>query len=123
MTLEAACALGDRIAGNQIPLPIKVRWLSCLDGQIHREILQTHAGNGCTFEGYDGDTEPQQVLLIPEPYDEIYRWYLEMQIHDTNGEILKYNNAAERFNSALLAYGDWVNRTRLPLGREQLRLV
>lgn len=124
MTLGDACETVDRLAGNQIELEMKVKWLSTLDSMLHREILLRHQGTCCAaFGGYSGETDPDQELLAPEPYDEIYRWYLEMQIHDANGEILKYNNAAQRFNRALLAYGDWVNRTCMPLGAEGLRLV
>lgn len=124
MTLGDACETVDRLAGNQIPFSVKVKWVSTLDSMLYREILQTHRGAcRCPFRGYDGSTDPETRLLAEEPYDEIYRWYLEMQIRDTNGELLKYNNAAQKFNSALLAFGDYINRTYTPLGRQQLNLV
>lgn len=124
MTLGEACKWADRLAGNQIPMELKVKWLSDLDGTVHKEILLRHQGTcQVPFSGYDGGTDPETPLLVGEPYDGIYRWYLEMQIHNTNGEILKYNNAAKNFNSALLAFGDYVNRSHLPLGMAGLKLI
>lgn len=124
MTLGYACEMADRLAGNRIPMEQKVRWLSVLDGSIHREILQRHRETAhIPFGGYDGDTDPDRELLVPAPYDEIYRWFLEMEIFSANGELLRANNAGARYNSALLAYGDAVNRSCTPLGVRGLRLV
>ena len=63
-----------------------------------------HAGSGS-----DGT-----VLLIAWPYDEIYRWYLEMKIDDANGEMTKYNNSAAKYNMYYQAYQNACNRAHLP---------
>lgn len=39
------------------------------------------------------DTGEDTVLLVQPPYDELYRHYVEAQIHYANGEMERYNNA------------------------------
>lgn len=124
MTIGMAIETLDALVYNQIEESVKVRWLSELDGVVHREILQTHAETaGRDFSGYDGSTDMGTPLLVPPPYDRVYEWYLEMQVFDTLGEITRYNNAARKYNTALLAYADQVNRVCTPLGARSLGLV
>ncbi len=124
MTIYEAIDHFDNLTHNQLPLPTKVYWLSLLDCHIHRDILSTHADCApANFSGYTPDTDIQTVLLVPHPYDEIYRWYLEMKTWDTLGEMAKYNNAAQKYNTLLLSFMDYINRTRKPLGNAELRLV
>ena len=106
MTIREAIEAVDRLTPNQYENIDKVRWLSELDGVIYLEIEKTHgSGNpvcepwvrtrdpldrewcGCvpqekpseqTFEGYPETVDLDTKLRIPWPYDEIYRWYLEM---------------------------------------------
>ena len=54
------------------------------------------------------------MLRVPWPYDEIYRWYLEMKIADANGEMTRYNNAMAKYNAYYTAYQDFYNRTNMP---------
>ena len=56
------------------------------------------------------------ALLIGWPYDEIYRWYLEMKIDDANGEMTKYNNSAAKYNTYYQAYQNAYNRAHMPKG-------
>ncbi|MBE6946179.1 MAG: hypothetical protein E7459_08845 [Ruminococcaceae bacterium] len=124
MTIMEAITHFDHLTHNQISVPVKVVWLSGLDGLVHREILSTHKGAGpAAFSGYSADTDTDTRLLIPHPYDEIYRWYLEMKTWDTLGEMDRYNNAAQKYNMALLTYMDYINRNFTPIGVGSLRLV
>ncbi len=124
MTIYEAVEHFDSLTHNQLPLPTKVYWLSLLDSHIYRSVLSTH--KGCapeSFNGYTAATDTQTALLVPHPYDEIYRWYLEMKTWDTLGEMAKYNNAAQKYNTILLGFMDYINRTRKPLGQSGLRLL
>ena len=67
------------------------------------------------FAGYTPEADLDgTVLLIEWPYDEIYRWYLEMKIDDANGEMTKYNNSAAKYNMYYQAYQNAYNRAHLP---------
>lgn len=123
MTISQAIDHFDCLTCNQIDKNVKITWLSLLDGLIYKECLCCHQPeNARPFPGYNSSTNPGTTLLVPHPYDEIYRWYLEMKTWDTLGEIPKYNNAAQKYNTALVAYMDYVNRTSVPQA-SALRLV
>lgn len=141
MTIREAIEAVDRLTPNQYENIDKVRWLSELDGVVYLEIEKTHgSGNpvcepwvrtrdpfdrewcGCTqpgqdeqtFAGYQETVDLDTVLRVPWPYDEIYRWYLEMKIADANGEMTRYNNAMAKYNAYYTAYQDFYNRTNMP---------
>lgn len=116
MTIQEAVDLVDRMRPNQYDNEQKVKWLSKLDGMIFREVISTHEGNKIeSFAGYD-DAYPDDELLVPYPYDEdVYNYFLQMQIDKENGEMKKYNQSSTLFNSAYKTFCDWYNRTHIPL--------
>lgn len=110
MTIAQAIELVNRLVPNQVSDTDKVNWLNDLDLQIYKTIHSAHEMGEDEFSGYSPGTDPVTRLLVPTPYDEVYRWYLEMQIHGANGETARYNGAAEKYNTALQNYMDYVNR-------------
>ena len=111
MTIAEAIDLVNRLTANQVSDTDKISWLNSLDLFVYQTILSTHCIEDLEpFNGYRPGTDPVTRLLVPAPYDEIYRWYLEMQIHTANGETAKYNGAASRYNMALQNYMDFVTR-------------
>ena len=89
-----------------------------LDGLVHREIILNHIGvtpGTEVFRGYTEEDDYDTELLVPYPYDEVYRWYLEMKIDEANGETVKANIATAKYNTLYETYMDYVNRTRMPL--------
>lgn len=102
MKIREAIETVDRLLPNQYETPDKVRWLSELDGIVYRDIICTH----------EHEKEPE--LLIPWPYDEIYRWYLGMKICDANGETTKYANEAAKYNSYYQGYFNAYNQAYMP---------
>jgi len=118
MTIREAIDRLDRLTPNQYDNEEKVRWLSELDGVAHREILTQLEGDVPEFSGYGTDCDMDGTeLLIPWPYDEIYRWYLEMKIADANGEIARCNNAAAKYNQYYTAYENDCRRRTMPVQR------
>lgn len=111
MTIGEAIELVNRLTVNQVSDTDKISWLNTLDLMIYQTILSTHCiSDLAPFVEYTEDAEPTITLLVPSPYDEIYRWYLEMQIHTANGETAKYNGAASRYNVALQNFMDYITR-------------
>ena len=98
----------DDLLPNQYGGAEKLRWLAQAEGFVVQEILRP-----C---GAEGETEltGEHVMLAPPPYDELYRHYVESQIHYANGEMDRYNNAAAAWNNALLTYRDWYFRNHMP---------
>ena len=116
MTIHEAVEMVDRLKPNQYDQEQKVKWLSKLDGMIFREVISTHADSPIEeFKGYD-NAFPDTEMLVPYPYDEdVYNYFLQMQIDKENGEMAKYNQSATLFNNAYKTFCDWYNRTHLPL--------
>lgn len=119
--LTAAQALEqvDSLLPNQYGPGQKSRWLAQAEGFVIREILIPCGDERPVPETLAGDTE----LLVPPPYDELYRHYVESQIHYANGETDRYNNAATAWNNGLLTYRDYYFRTHMPMGVKALRLT
>lgn len=118
MTIIEAINKIDDLKHNTYSQEDKVGWLSRLDSMVKRLLIDTHeGGEGVSFTGYTADTDPDTELLIPEPFDEAYLRFMEMQIDYTNGEYAKYNNSAEMFNKSWNAYQNYYNRTHMPKGQ------
>ena len=117
MTINEAIARADRESHNTIPKEEKIRWLSDIDGIIKLEIIDTHEGaEGVEYKGYTEDTPLDTVLIVSEPWSDVYIKYLEMKIAYAHAEYDKYNNATLAYNSAYTAFAKWYNRTHMPKG-------
>ncbi len=109
----------DALLPNQYDREEKRRWLAQAEGFVVREILAP-----CGAQREVPDPLPDRwVLLAPPPYDELYRHYVEYQIHYANGETERSNSAAALWNNGLLTYRDYYFRTHLPTGVKALRLT
>jgi hypothetical protein len=108
----------DDLKHNTYSRADKVVWLSRMDSMVKRLLIDTHDGGEVAFTGYNADTDPETVLLIPEPFDEVYLRWMEAQIDYHNGEYAKYNNSIDMFNTAWAAYKNYYNRTHMPKGRK-----
>ena len=116
MTIGEAAALCRTYRPSRYTGEDLVRWLSAVDGLVWEELARTHEPvEPETFSGYDGETDPETQLLVPEPYaEDVYLNFLESRIDRENGEIAKYNVSSALFNAGYAAYADYVNRTRKP---------
>ena len=111
----------DAMLPNQYTTAEKRRWLLQAEGFVVREVHQPHAG-GEETEVPPEDTGEDTVLLVQPPYDELYRHYVEAQIHYANGETARYNSAGSLWNNAFLTYRDYCARTETPPACPVLRL-
>ncbi|MBR3105870.1 MAG: hypothetical protein IKH30_01650 [Clostridia bacterium] len=121
ITLEQALHTVDELTPNQIERARKIDWLNRLDGRIYREIYCTHERRNAeevpdVCPRYTQATHPDTVLLAPEPYGEIYRFYLEMQIHLANQDYDRYNNSAALYAEKYGEFARMWHRTHKPLG-------
>lgn len=117
MTIKECIDIVDNVKPNQYSIDDKVQWLSYLDGTIINDVFKTHEGYDGSldlFEGYSVDKMTVK-LLVPSPYDRLYTQYLKMKIDEENGETARYNNSATMFNSYMLEYRKFYNRTHMPL--------
>lgn len=108
----------DAMKPNGYEQIYKIQWLSHLDGRIKNEIIDTHeGGEDVSFAGYNAETPLDTELIVPHPYDDVYRYWLEAQIDYANGEYAKYNNSMSMFNEAYSAYNRYYHKTHMPKGK------
>ena len=115
MTAGELIARADELRPNRFSAEDKLNWLRRIDGQLLRELCDTHEQLDSQElpDSYDTDTE----LLAPFPYgEEMYLGYLFCQIDLHNGEIQKYNQSLSQLAAAWRSLADWVNRSRRPRG-------
>ena len=108
ITAGQVLAQVDALTPNQYTRTEKLRWLSQAEGFVLREIRGVTGPLAELTEGSSLSAEP--------PYDELYRHYVEAQVHYANGETARYNSAAGLWNNAFLTYRDYRARTAVPEG-------
>ena len=119
MTIQAAIDRIDEMKPNMFTDEQKMAWLSEVDAYVFKEILLTHEGmpEGVTFEGYDQDTPMDTVLMVPEPYHDIYEHYLAAQMDNKNRDSNEYAKNMVQFNNAWQTYADYYGRKHMPIAR------
>ena len=106
----------DALLPNQYGREEKMQWLAQAEGFVLREAEQV--------TGTLPEVTEEYVLTAEAPYDELYRHYVEAQIHSANGEMERYNNACAAWNNTLLTYRDFWCRSHMPRqGVKALRLM
>lgn len=91
----------------------KLAWLNQMEQMA--AALGSRCGAEVTLRPLTADT----VLLIPEPFDEIYHRWLEAQIHYTSQEFGKYNNAMAMCTSLWQDYANSVRRSAAVRGKRK----
>ena len=117
MTLKECIDIVDNLKPNQYTIKEKVMWLSFIEEIIINEVLKTHEGYDGrydTFRGYSED-KISVTLIVPTPYDRLYTAYLKMKIDEENGETARYNNSAIMYNSYMMEFRKYYNKTHMPL--------
>lgn len=119
MKIKECIDLVDNIKPNQYSTREKVLWLSFIDEIIINDVLRTHEGYDGRYDDFAGYSEDKlsMPLVVPSPYDRLYTAYLKMKIDGENGETARYNNSAAMFNTYLMEYRKYYNKTHMPLNK------
>lgn len=116
MTIRGAIDRNDGLKYNTYTNAEKIMWLSQLDWDIKKNILDRYANSGhWGFWGYTEDTDPETQLLVPAPWDQMYLRWLEAQIDYHNGETERYNMSIVRFQDMYNDFAAYYGRTHMPL--------
>ena len=120
MTIAEAIAKAIHSVPNTIEQREFIEWLSRIDWQIKTEVLDNYTDE-IEYNGYDGNTDGDTVLLVKPPYDELYIRYLEAQIYRAYNEISKYNNCIVEFNAVYSRFRAQYNRTHKHKGKTRYK--
>lgn len=114
MTINQVIDTLDTLQPNTCNREEKCAWMSRLEGLLKAQIWDHYSG-APTVTPYTGATDPETVLPVSAPWDELYLRYLQAQIDLANAEMTRYANSAALFNQMLTAYRDHYNQTHTPL--------
>lgn len=98
-TIGEVIAFADAMRPNTYSPEVKTMWLSDIEGRIQAEIFLVPPERYYEWPGDEHTT-----LIAPEPYDSLYRYYLEAMIDAQQGETYRYENDMALFNNALTDY-------------------
>lgn len=117
MTIKECIDIVDNLKPNQYSVLDKVRWLSFIDKIIINDVLKTHDGYDGRYDNFtEYSADKLSVQLVAEsPYDRLYVAFIKMQIDSENGEMARYNNSANSFNTYMTEYRKYYNKTHMPL--------
>ena len=122
MTLREAAARFDALYPNTLDIGFKRKLISDFDGLLYSEVLAHYEGAPQVFSGYGESADPDTVLLVPFPFDDIYIKLLCVENDAVCGDTLRYANSAALFNAAREQYVNYVNRTRRRKNGARIRL-
>lgn len=123
MTVQVAIQKADELRPNTFAEEMKFMWLSELDGRIKTELFDAH-------EGFEDREIPTYIpgnrtneLFAPEPYTDMYLYWLFMKMDFMNGEIDRFNNDAMMHNTSWLAFSNYINRNFPPRKKAEIAHV
>ena len=116
MTINDVITQVQTLKLNQISEEIMVRWISVLEGKIIDEIILTHElAEIVEFSGYTID-DMNTELIVPDTYADLYIFYVEAMIDQTNNEPARYASSNAMFQNAWQDYANYYNRNNRPIG-------
>ncbi|MBQ8893376.1 MAG: hypothetical protein IJ043_03090 [Clostridia bacterium] len=89
MTVKEAITRADHDRRNDISETEKVGFLSELDLKIKNAILDRYEGEPVAFSPYDVNEDA--TLLVPEPYTDLYLYWLQSKAALLDDDIDQYN--------------------------------
>lgn len=118
MTIIEAINKVDELKPNNYTQTEKIGWLNTLDKLVKRTVLDLYedADEYAAFTGYSSETDPSTELLVPEPYDEMYIYWLESKIDYSNREYSSFNNSSTRYIDTMREFSNDYNRNHMPKG-------
>ena len=99
MTPNKAIETIDRLRPNSYSEEDKLSWINELDGMVQRLVFQND-----DIIQYEYPDDMDRELLIPAPFDDVYKLFLEAKIDYYNREYANYNNSATMFEAQFAEY-------------------
>jgi hypothetical protein len=100
---------------------LKIKYLTEIEGLIWSEIVMKHEYdlNAIQRPQYTEDADPGTVLIVPEPYQMVYVYWLMSKIDMQNQEDDRYNVDRAHFENAYNTMSDWWTREHMPVQRHR----
>ena len=105
---------------NSVEDSTKCEWLrKCEANLIDSVILLRTIGEGERtaeeWQEYLDTFNYDSELILKEPYDDLYIYFLDARMSLNNNDKVRYNQASTLYNNALLTWKQKYNREHLPI--------
>lgn len=116
ITLSKAIKQADALCENRYDNETKIRWISNLDFEVADKIInKSKNGKDFQFNGYDENTPGETELLVPEPFAEVYIFWIHSQIARFDNDEARYQSSAAAYYNAFQSYAEYFNRENEPV--------
>ena len=113
VTMDDVIITVDEMYPNTYDRQDKEKWIKELEKRIEIEIISNHE---------TPDVVEKNKLYAPEPYADIYVYYLEAQMDKNNTEYDRYSNHIELFNNIYHDFAVYYNRTHMPVDNGRVKI-
>ena len=116
MTLNEIITLVGELKPNQFEDTVLIGWINAIEGKLVREVFcmreEDERIQSLKYSKYDELTDMDTELLVPDPYTDLYKYYLFSMIDLTNEETDRYTNSMIMFNNSLQEFVNYWYRTQ-----------
>ena len=119
MTIQEALDQLDEMKPNMMSRRLKLKYLTEIEQLIWAEIIMKHE-HPAEIEVqpvYSEETDPGSVLMIPDPYSEVYVYWLMTKVDIQNQEDSRYAVDRAHFENSYDTMSDWYTREHMPISR------
>ncbi|NLZ46598.1 MAG: hypothetical protein GX896_07905 [Clostridiales bacterium] len=115
MTATQIIETVNQLKPNSYSEDFMVQWLNEIEGMIFDEVIKpSKAGKDKTLIPINPMENPEQQLLAPDNFAQMYTYYLMAKIDFSDCETGRYNNDIAMFNSEYSSFCAWYNRNFPP---------
>lgn len=117
MTAREVLSTIDQMRPNAYTDAEKLRFLNVLEGRIYTEIYEAsrrEAGEDTPVFSPIKEGEEDREMSVPEPYTDLYIYYLAAMIDFYNGDSGRYNDSMVMYNDAWDKYAAYYIQRHKP---------
>ena len=99
MTIDKILETVAEVKPSQFGDEYIVKWINDVEQILIDELFSLYETGLQYHDRYEYPEDSDRPLIVPDPYSDIYLYYVYSQIDFNNGELAKYNNDYLMFNS------------------------
>lgn len=115
MTLNEIITLVGELKPHQFEDNVLIGWINAVEGKLVNEVFcmreEDERIKTLDYSKYDELTDMDTELLVPDPYTDLYKYYLFSMIDLTNEETDRYTNSMIMFNNSWQEFVNYWYRT------------
>lgn len=115
MTVNELITMVGELKPHQFEDNVLIGWLNTVEEKLMNEVFcmreEDERITALNYSKYDEKTSMDTELLAPDPYTDLYKYYLFSMIDFTNEEMDRYTNSMLMFNNSWQEFVNYWYRT------------